>query len=389
MNIDQVKDVMNHVIKNNAFLEDGNKKKTTLCIEGPSGVGKTSVIEQIAQERGMHFVKKNLAELEETSELVGFPIREFETKTGEWLNEKHLDFLPETPKLSGKTRTSYCKPDFVPDEDDESGGLLLLDDFSRADSRLIQATMELVDKSSYASWSLPKGWTVVLSTNPDNGDYFVTSMDQAQSTRFIKINVDMDIGVWAKWAERSGIDSRCINFLLLNPEMINDSADSPVNARLATDFFNSISSIKDFSTKYDLITLLGNGSVGQEFTQTFIGFINGNLDKVPSPDKIFNEQDDDKAIDLITAACGKVKTKHYKQHIASLICSRLLNNAEKRLQEKSLLEENVDRTIAIMKSDAFSGDVNHHFYKTLNAITSRSVYNSKYTTDTELIRKAS
>lgn len=44
------------------------------------------------------------------------------------------------------------------------------------------------------------------TTNPDNGDYQVTSMDEAQKTRFISCQLKFDVDCWAKWAEEVNMD---------------------------------------------------------------------------------------------------------------------------------------------------------------------------------------
>ena len=46
----------------------------------------------------------------------------------------------------------------------------------------MQATMELINTASYISWKLPKNTTVVLTTNPDDGEFSVSSLDNAQKT---------------------------------------------------------------------------------------------------------------------------------------------------------------------------------------------------------------
>ena len=53
----------------------------------------------------------------------------------------------------------------------------------------MQATMEILDRQEYVSWKLPKNWHILLTTNPDNGDYNVTSLDVAQKTRFISVEL--------------------------------------------------------------------------------------------------------------------------------------------------------------------------------------------------------
>ena len=150
---------------------------------------------------------------------------------------------------------SYCAPEWIAGKKD--GGILLLDDWNRADVRFIQAVMELVDRQTYVSWSLPKDWHIILTANPDNGDYMVNSVDAAQKTRYITANLKFDVDVWARWAEEEGIDNRCINFLLLHPELVTQET----NARSITTFFNSISSFENFEDNLPMIQMIGEGSV--------------------------------------------------------------------------------------------------------------------------------
>lgn len=75
--------------------------------------------------------------------------------------------------------------------------------------RYLQATMELIDRGEYISWKLPKNWHIILTNNPDDGEYTVNSVDAAQKTRYINVNMTFDVKEWAKWAEGEGIDGRC------------------------------------------------------------------------------------------------------------------------------------------------------------------------------------
>ena len=157
-------------------------------------------------------------------------------KVGMWVDELAVqEYLKNGYKMTGKNRMSYCAPEWIADKKD--GGILLLDDWNRADTRFIQAVMELIDRQSYISWTLPKDWHIILTANPDNGDYMVNSVDSAQKTRYVTANLKFDVNVWAQWAEGAGIDTRCINFLLLHPELVTQET----NARSITTFFNAIS----------------------------------------------------------------------------------------------------------------------------------------------------
>jgi hypothetical protein len=211
---------------------------------------------------------------------------------------------------------AHAKPAWIQDKED--GGILILDDFTRADTRFMQAVMEICDRQEYVSWKLPKNWHVILTTNPDNGDYNVTSLDVAQQTRFISVDLKFDEKVWAKWAESVNIDSRCINFLLMHPELVTQK----VNPRSFTTFFNSISSIEKFDENLPIIQMIGEGSVGLDFSSMFTMFINNKLDKIISPEAIINK-DKGYVFGQLTDIIGTADD--FRADISSVISTRIVN----------------------------------------------------------------
>ena len=63
--------------------------------------------------------------------------------------------------------------------------MLVLDDYNRGSSLMLNACMRITDEQETASWSLPKGSTVILTSNPDDGEesFNVSSGDSAQKSR--------------------------------------------------------------------------------------------------------------------------------------------------------------------------------------------------------------
>ena len=84
-------------------------------------------------------------------------------------------------RQTGKNRMAYAKPAWVPDYN-ENGTIVVLDDYGRATAQLMHACMELILTQGYVSWKLPKKTSIILTSNPDNGQYNVSSMDPAQRT---------------------------------------------------------------------------------------------------------------------------------------------------------------------------------------------------------------
>ena len=221
----------------------------------------------------------------------------------------------------------------------------------------MQATMEILDRQEYVSWKLPKNWHVLLTTNPDNGDYNVTSLDIAQKTRFISVELKYDSNVWAKWAETANIDGRCINFMLMHPELVNQS----VNPRSVTTFFNGISSIPKFEDNLPLIQMIGEGSVGVDFSSMFTMFINNKLDKIISPEDALTK-DEAYVMGALTAAVGK--DDDFRADISSVIATRLINYSLVYSETNSISPNMVQRLIKLTTDcDAFTDDLRYYMIK--------------------------
>jgi len=362
LNINEAKEFLTHIISNNRYLQDNGKLPVATEVIGDSGIGKTSTIIQLANELGLNFVKLNLAQIEELGDLVGFPIRQFEVCKTEseclWIDEHAVEEYTKLGyKFTGQNRMSYCPPEWISGK--TNGGILLLDDWNRADIRFIQAVMELIDRQQYISWSLPKDWHIILTANPDNGEYLVNSIDNAQKTRFISVNLKFDINCWSEWAENSLIDSRCINFLLKHPELVS----TDTNSRSITTFFNSISSLSSFESSLYMIQMIGEGSVGSEFTTLFTMFINNKLDKIISPETIMTHESEDYVLNTLKGIVGKDKA--YRADIASILSTRVINYNLFYSKNNKVDKEFINRLSFLINEDIFTMDLKYNVVKSI------------------------
>ena len=395
LNVTELKGFVNHIITNNRHLQEEGKNSVSVEVVGESGIGKTSTIVELAQDNNLKFVKLNLAQIEELGDLVGFPVRQFQmykektvqakkvddlsmvtaaqraagsslanmqtTKTkkvGMWVDELAVqEYLKNGYKMTGKNRMSYCAPEWIADA--KAGGILLLDDWNRADTRFIQAVMELIDRQSYISWTLPKDWHIILTANPDNGDYMVNSIDSAQKTRYVTANLKFDVNVWAQWAESANIDSRCINFLLLHPELVTQET----NARSITTFFNAISSFDNFENNLSMIQMIGEGSVGDAFASMFTTFINNKLDKLVTPKDLLLHDNEQYILNELRSCIGKDDT--YRADIASTLATRLGNFSVVYSKENTITQKITDRLKSLCTMDYFTNDLKYLVVRTI------------------------
>lgn len=147
LNIQELESFVDHIITNNRFIQSKGKTPVAIEVIGEAGIGKTSAIKSIAEKHELDFVKLNLAQIEELGDLIGFPVRQFQMykeqkvdinntkvtkKIGQWVDELAVnEYLKQGWKLTNRNRMSYCPPEWISNK--KAGGILLLDDWTRAD----------------------------------------------------------------------------------------------------------------------------------------------------------------------------------------------------------------------------------------------------------------
>lgn len=68
ISMSEAKTLLNYAIDNNKRLEDESKTAIAVGIEASAGIGKTSIVKQVADERGMGFTKLDLHQMEEAGD---------------------------------------------------------------------------------------------------------------------------------------------------------------------------------------------------------------------------------------------------------------------------------------------------------------------------------
>ena len=297
-NSDQIDRFLQHILTV-SFDGDGAKTPTPVCIWGLHGIGKTDIVKAAAEARGYPFVYIAPAQFEEMGDLVGMPRIEMDNE-------------------NGISKTRFVAPDWVPTV--EGPGIFLIDDVNRADDRILRGIMQLLQNYELVSWKMPKKWLIVLTANPDGGDYSVTTMDDAMLTRMIHITMEFDVKSWARWAAQAGIDTRGIDFVLTYPEIVTGRRTTP---RSLVQFFDAFKNIENLKENLDLVKMLGDGCLESSTTVAFITFVNMEMDKIVSPEEILNATDF-KVVEKRISLLVEGQTK--RLDILSVIITRLTNH---------------------------------------------------------------
>lgn len=382
--------ILNYIFETNKRLAAQGKPALSIELIGDPGVGKTTMCKHAAEKNGLDFVKLSISQIDDLSDFIGFPIRSFEVKKDgvtEWVLENEVMMRTKDGwAMTGGKRTDVCPPAWLAGRTKPM--VLLIDDWTRAQPRFQQAMMEFIECQTYASNKLPEGSTVLLTSNPDDGDNMVNSIDSAMRTRFGSIEVGFDVKEWAEWAAYNDIDDRCISFFLLNPEIYNQNAEvgnveeKKVNPRSLTKFFMSLEGIKNFESpeSQERIADLADAFVSPYVSGIFSQFITERLDTLLTPEQILDGETEVVAKELKESM---TRDGSFMASIANVIAVRLENFIKKHAKSKTIKAEWVESLGRLLKvKDLFPKDITFDIAKTVFA-ASKTDFMS-WVTDSEL-----
>lgn len=344
----EVKKWIKQSILSNIGRQSKGMPRCTISIWGAPGTSKTSIVKSLQNEevefdgvlQKIRVVDIPLAQIEEMGDVTGFPVDEIEMKSpgvcnkNIWirpLNSIVEKWISQGYEETGNQRTIYAPPAWVPKE--ECPGVILFDDGNRASQRIMKGLMQLVQDYRTIAWSIPRGWTIIFTGNPDNRYNQVTSMDTAQLTRMKHITLEVDAKEWAIWAQENEIDDRGINFVLRYPEMI--IGKERTNPRSLTEFFYSLKSIRNLQDKDEFrrFTIEANASLDEETVAVMTSFLMRDVELVIDPEMILENP--------------KEAEKHLK---------RLMDNNEPRVD---IVSVTIDRLIAFLLSNNYQFKEEH------------------------------
>ncbi len=183
MRIGIVKEKIKEIIKSGEHLP--------IFLWGPPGIGKSSIVRQIAEELGIGFVDLRLSLLD-PSDLRGLPK----------FDEEEVKWLP---------------PAFLPKNGE---GILFLDEINLAPHTVQAAAYQLILDRRVGEYVLPEGWRIIAAGNRLEDRAFVYEMPAPLANRFVHFEVETNLEDWKKWAYENDICKEVIAFLNFRPELL-------------------------------------------------------------------------------------------------------------------------------------------------------------------------
>jgi MoxR-like ATPase len=166
-------------------------------IWGPPGVGKSSVVAQVAQEHALGFVDVRLSQLAPT-DLRGLPVAQ------------------ETSGGAGVSR--WYPPEFLPTG---GRGILFLDEVNMAPPTMQGMAQQLILDRKVGSYELPDGWFVWAAGNRKEDRASVFDMPAPLANRFLHLSVRPDFEAFRRYVLGRGLHEHVLAFLTFRPELLH------------------------------------------------------------------------------------------------------------------------------------------------------------------------
>ncbi|MEH1934602.1 MAG: MoxR family ATPase [Nostoc sp.] len=177
-----------------AYLDNLIRKNLQIStmIWGPPGIGKSSIVGQIAQEYDLDFVDVRLSQLAPT-DLRGLPVAE--DGISKW-------YPPEFLPRGGK-------------------GILFLDELNMAPPAMQGVAQQLILDRKVGSYVVPSGWFVWAAGNRKEDRAAVFDMPAPLANRFLHLEAQADFDSFKAYALETGVHEQIIAFLSFRPTLLH------------------------------------------------------------------------------------------------------------------------------------------------------------------------
>ena len=166
---------------------------------GTRGVGKSSIVRQVAAQFGVPLVDLRLTTIE--------PV-----------DLRGAIFADDT-----QARTVWFPPEFLPSAE-QPEGILFLDELTAADQRLQISAYSLILDRRVGHYQLPEGWQVVAAGNASFHGAVSHDMGTALADRLFHLHVQSSIEAFQAYALDQSFAPEVIAFLRVRPDKLDDTA---------------------------------------------------------------------------------------------------------------------------------------------------------------------
>ena len=167
-----------------------------VMVWGPPGCAKSEIAQRVAAEGGRTYCDVR-ALLLDPVDLRGIPWRD------------------------GDNRTRWAPPDFLPPSTSTALYLVNLEELPSGVPMVQAALFQLVRDRKCGEYELPEGASLMACGNRESDRGVVHRMPTPLASRFVHLEIKVDVPDWCSWAAGSGIAPEALFYIQMRPEMLH------------------------------------------------------------------------------------------------------------------------------------------------------------------------
>lgn len=271
MNIQQAKEQIENAVRIYLMKDEyGNyripvERQRPVFLLGAPGIGKTALMEQVAQEMGIALVSYSMTHHTRQSAL-GLPFISHKNYQGKEFNISEYTMSEIIASVYEAMETTGKRE-----------GILFLDEINCVSETLAPSMLQFLQYKTFGKHRVPQGWVVATAGNPPQFNRSVREFDIVTLDRLKVLEVEADYGAWRGYAVNRGLHGSIITYLDIKKSdfyVIENTVDgkSYVTARGWEDLSETISLYEENGYPVDE-TLIGqylrNRRICREFASYY------------------------------------------------------------------------------------------------------------------------
>jgi hypothetical protein len=227
--------------------------KLTVMLAGSPGIGKSSIIQDVANQFNLKLIDMRLAQADPT-DLLGMPTI-----------------------ING--RSAYAPFNTFPLENDPlpegySGWIIFFDEMTAAAPAVQAASYKIILDRMVGLHKLHKNVAIVCAGNLETDNAIVEPMSTALQSRLVHLELTADAKEWTEWAAANGIHPNIVSYIDFRPGNLMtfdpDHSDKTYACPRTWEFASRVMSVTEQEDDDRLIML--TGTLGEGVANEFNGF---------------------------------------------------------------------------------------------------------------------
>ena len=243
-------------------------KQRTVCIEGPPGGGKTTVVHGTAEELDKHYIERHVPTM--LVEDFGVP-----------------------DMMSSAQSFGYKIPEWFPAKgskwDDGRGGILCFDDRNQASADIQKVIANICQARNLHGVPMADGWQVISTGNRQSDRAGANRVLSHLRNRETVLEFETHLDDWTSWAIDNDVQPEVISFLRFKSALLHDfdpQRDQNPTPRSWVEGVSDVMGVVPPEAEYETF----KGAVGEGAAAEFTGYLR-IYRKLPNPDGILLNPD--------------------------------------------------------------------------------------------------